>query len=58
MYPRVAAAVGLKAQKEGVAKMPRTREQLLIEATRAIRHAQEMTRVLMREGSIPPPPLL
>jgi malate dehydrogenase (oxaloacetate-decarboxylating) len=56
VFPRVAAAVALKAQEEGVARLVRTREQLLADATRVIRQAQELTRVLMREGSIPPPP--
>jgi malate dehydrogenase (oxaloacetate-decarboxylating) len=54
VFPRVAAAVGSKAQEQGVARLTRTREELLADATRAIRHAQKMTGVLMAEGLILP----
>jgi malate dehydrogenase (oxaloacetate-decarboxylating) len=57
VFPREAAAVGMKAQEQGVARLAKSRHQLLAEATGAIRQAQEMTRVLMREEIIPPVPV-
>lgn len=56
VYPRVAAAVALKAQDEGVARLSRTRDELLADATRAIRQARDLTRVLMRDGLVWPFP--
>jgi malate dehydrogenase (oxaloacetate-decarboxylating) len=56
VFPRVATAVSMQAQNEGVAGLTRTREQLLAEATRVIRRARDLTELLMREGTIPPAP--
>jgi malate dehydrogenase (oxaloacetate-decarboxylating) len=56
VFPRVAVAVALKAQEEGVARLARTREQLLADATRVIHQAQELTRVMMEGGFIFPVP--
>jgi malate dehydrogenase (oxaloacetate-decarboxylating) len=56
VFPRVAAVVAMKAQQEGMARLARSQEQLANDATRTIRQAQELTRVLMRGGAIPPPP--
>jgi malate dehydrogenase (oxaloacetate-decarboxylating) len=55
VFPRVATAVALKAQEEGVARLRRSREQLQTETTRVIRQAQDLTRVLMQAGSISSP---
>ena len=57
VVPRVAAATAMKAQEQGVAKIRKTREELLLGAAQAIRGAREATRVLMEAGIIPPSPL-
>jgi len=51
-----AVAVGLKAQEEGVAQRSASREQLWNLAEETIQGAERMTKTLMREGIIPPPP--
>jgi malate dehydrogenase (oxaloacetate-decarboxylating) len=56
VFPRVAAAAGLAAQDEGVARLTRSREALLADAARIMRGAREAVGVLMREGLIAPPP--
>jgi malate dehydrogenase (oxaloacetate-decarboxylating) len=56
VYPRVATAVGLQAQREGVARLALDRDALMARATRLIRNAREATAALMREGLIAPPP--
>ena len=53
---RVAAATAGQAQREGMARLSKTREELLAGARATIATAQEATRLLMREGLIPPPP--
>ena len=53
---RVAAATAGQAQREGIARLSKTREELLTGARATIAAAQEATRLLMREGLIPPPP--
>lgn len=53
VVPRVAAATGMRAQEQGVARPARTREQLQRAAAQAVETAQAATRVLMREGLIP-----
>jgi malate dehydrogenase (oxaloacetate-decarboxylating) len=55
VVPRVAAAVGMQAQADGVASLTMSREELLAAAGRAVREARDATAVLMREGVIPPP---
>ena len=57
IYPRVAAAVGMKAQEQGVARLSKSKDELLAEATATIRRAQEMAQVLMAEEIIPPVPV-
>jgi malate dehydrogenase (oxaloacetate-decarboxylating) len=56
VFPRVAAATGLEAQRQGVARLTRTAEQLHREAVQVIRQAREATRLLMSAGLIPAPP--
>jgi malate dehydrogenase (oxaloacetate-decarboxylating) len=56
IYPRIAAATGMQAQAQLVAKLQMSREQLLNQATRIIRNARETTHALMREGLIAPVP--
>jgi malate dehydrogenase (oxaloacetate-decarboxylating) len=52
----VAAATGMAAQAEGVAKLEIDRERLYEEASARIAAARKATEVLMREGLIAPPP--
>ena len=56
VFPREAAAVGMKAQEQGVARLTKSKDELLAEATATIQQAQEMARVLMSQGIIPPVP--
>jgi malate dehydrogenase (oxaloacetate-decarboxylating) len=53
---RVAAATAMAAQAQGVARLSKTREAVLAEARAAIETVREATRLLMREGLIPPVP--
>jgi len=57
VFPREAAAVGMKAQEQGVARLSMSHEELLSKAKATIRQAQEMTRFLMEKELIPPVPL-
>ncbi|HEX6768321.1 MAG TPA: NAD-dependent malic enzyme, partial [Candidatus Binatia bacterium] len=54
VVPRVAAAVGLKALEQGLARNPLSRAALIDNATKMVRQAQKQTRVLMQEGVIAP----
>jgi malate dehydrogenase (oxaloacetate-decarboxylating) len=56
VFPREAAAVGVKAQEQGVARLVLSREELLAMARHTIGQAQEMTRFMMDQGLIPPVP--
>ena len=56
VFPREAAAVGVKAQEQGVARLSLSYDELLNHATQKIRQAQDMTRSLMENGIIPPVP--
>ncbi|MGD8473368.1 MAG: NADP-dependent malic enzyme [Anaerolineae bacterium] len=56
VFPREAAAVGVKAQEQGVARLVLSREELLATARQTIGQAQEMTRFMMDQGLIPPVP--
>lgn len=51
-----AVAVGSKAIEQGIARRTLSEAELRREAETKIRHAQEETKILMREGHIPPPP--
>lgn len=57
VYPQVAVATALQAQKEGVAILRKSREQLHAEATHMITQARNATQLLMKEQIIPPPPM-
>jgi malate dehydrogenase (oxaloacetate-decarboxylating) len=52
VFPREAAAVGLKAIEQGVAGKKLTREQLMAQATAIIERARAETRTLMEQGLI------
>jgi len=56
IYPLQAAAVGLKAQEQGLARVRMSRDDLLDHAIHMIGAAQSATDVLMTEGCIPPMP--
>ena len=56
VFPREAAAVGMKAQVQGVARLSLSREELLSKAKATIRQAQDMTHFLMEKELIPPVP--
>ena len=56
VHPRIAAAVGGKAQAEGIAGLERSETLLYEEARLAIRNARDATAALMREQIIPDPP--
>jgi malate dehydrogenase (oxaloacetate-decarboxylating) len=56
VFPREAAAVGVKAQEQGVARLSLSRDQLLEMARNTIGQAQEMTRFMMDCGLIAPVP--
>jgi len=56
VFPREAAAVGVKAQEQGVARLQVSYDELLRMAEHKIGEAQEMTRFLMEKEIIPPVP--
>jgi len=56
-FPRVAAAAGMAAQAEGIARLQRSHSELQAHAAKLMREARETTRVLMREGLIAAPPV-
>jgi len=56
IYPRIAAATGMKAQEQKVSQVQMSHAQLLENATNLIRNAREATHALMREGLIKPVP--
>jgi malate dehydrogenase (oxaloacetate-decarboxylating) len=56
VYPREAAAVGMKAQEQGVAQIPMTYDDLLNNAMATIRRSRDLTRTMMRAGFIRNPP--
>ncbi len=56
VYPRVAAATGVQAQRDGVAQLEVDAGELLQLARRTIGAARDATRVLIDSGAIPAPP--
>jgi malate dehydrogenase (oxaloacetate-decarboxylating) len=56
VVPRVAAAVGLEAQAEGLARLQLSNEDLLARARALITRSRELTRDMMERGFIPPAP--
>jgi malate dehydrogenase (oxaloacetate-decarboxylating) len=53
VYPREAAAAGIKAQEQGIARLSRTWQQLHDHAAKVIREVREATQLLMKERYIP-----
>jgi len=56
IFPRIAAAVAMKAQEQGVARLTTTYDEEFERASAIIRSARDMTETLMREGFIAPAP--
>jgi malate dehydrogenase (oxaloacetate-decarboxylating) len=52
VVPRVATAVGMQAQQEGLARVPKTSEQLYASALHTIEETRRALEVLMREQVI------
>jgi malate dehydrogenase (oxaloacetate-decarboxylating) len=55
VFAREAAAVGMKAQEQGVARFKRTYDELYENARKMIQHSRGITGLLMREGFIEEP---
>ncbi|MBN1389978.1 MAG: NADP-dependent malic enzyme [Candidatus Thermoplasmatota archaeon] len=56
VFPREAAAVGVQAVKDGVARVHRSRDELLEKAYAMIRRARDETKLKMDSGMIPEAP--
>ena len=56
VVPLVAAAVGMAAQAEGLARLTLSREDLLARARSVIARSRALTQAMMEGGFIPPPP--
>ncbi len=56
LFPRVAVAVGLKAQEQGLARTAMSREELYACVSAKMREAREMIEAMMRDGAIAPIP--
>src|SRR5437016_343326 len=56
VFAREAAAVGMKAIEQGIARVRKTRNELYDNAIALIRRARELTQLLMQDGFIRPPP--
>jgi malate dehydrogenase (oxaloacetate-decarboxylating) len=56
IFERVAVAVGMKAQEQGLARLAIARDDLLAMAHSRIAESREMIDLLMREGAIAPVP--
>jgi len=56
VFPRVAVATAMAAQAQGVARLVKDKPSLYEQARQTMSRAREATRLLMREGFIPPVP--
>lgn len=56
VFPREAAAVGMKAQEQGVARLEKSYDELFEHATHIIGRSRNMTQRMMDEGFIAPAP--
>lgn len=52
VFPREAAAVGVKAQEQGLARITLTYDELFAQATSMIKRSRDMTHTLMQQGFI------
>ena len=53
VFPREAAAVALKAQEQGVARLKLSRQELIERAEAMINRSRSLTARMMQEGYIP-----
>jgi len=56
VFAREAAAVGMKAIEQGIARVQKSRNEIYDNALALIRRAREQTQMLMQDGFIRPPP--
>jgi malate dehydrogenase (oxaloacetate-decarboxylating) len=56
VFAREAAAVGMKAQEQGVARLTRSYEELYENASAIIGRSRQLTQMMMENGFIPSPP--
>ena len=56
VYPKEAAAVGLKAIELGIARKNLTEKEIFEQATQIIKRSRLLTSRMMEEGFIPEPP--
>ncbi len=56
VFPREAAAVGMKAIEQDVARIKHTKEELIRMAEKKIKNARDTVQLLMKEKFIPPAP--
>jgi malate dehydrogenase (oxaloacetate-decarboxylating) len=57
VFPREAAAVAMKAQEQGLARVQMSYDELLQNAMTIIRRSRDLTQTLMNEGFIPAAPI-
>jgi malate dehydrogenase (oxaloacetate-decarboxylating) len=57
IFPKEAAAVGMKAQEQGVARLEKSYEELLEHATKMIKRSRDMTALMMKEQFIEDAPV-
>jgi malate dehydrogenase (oxaloacetate-decarboxylating) len=56
VFPREAAAVGMKAQEQGLARIQLSYDELLNKALTIIKRSRDLTQLMMTEGYIPEAP--
>jgi malate dehydrogenase (oxaloacetate-decarboxylating) len=56
VFAKEAAAVGMKAQEQGVAKLEKSYDELLESALKAIKRSRDLTSMMEKEGYIPAAP--
>jgi malate dehydrogenase (oxaloacetate-decarboxylating) len=52
VYPREAAAVGMKAQELGIARLEKSYDELLSHAMQIIGRSRKLTQMMMEQGFI------
>ncbi len=56
VFAKEAAAVGMKAQEQGVAQLEKSYDELLESATKVIKRSRDLTTLMEGQGFILPPP--
>jgi malate dehydrogenase (oxaloacetate-decarboxylating) len=56
VFPSEAAAVGMKAQEQGLARLEKSYDELYEHATAIIGRSRQLTQLMMEKGFIPEPP--